>query len=70
MASTGIYIFPRKTLQLINKYIAQGNNPDKTGSFVEWLHKREIVHSYITDRRWYDIGSIDQLEKASRHYRL
>src|SRR3989338_6888430 len=70
LASTGIYIFPRKTLQLINKYIAQGNNPDKTGSFVEWLHKREIVHSYITDRRWYDIGSIDQLEKASRHYRL
>ncbi|MBI1936233.1 nucleotidyltransferase family protein [Candidatus Woesearchaeota archaeon] len=69
LASTGIYIFPRKTIELIRKYIAQGNNPDKTGSFIEWLHKRENVHSYITDKEWYDIGSIEQLTKADKYYR-
>lgn len=69
LASTGIYIFQKKTLTLIKKYIAQGNNPDKTGDFIEWLHKRDIVYSYITDKKWYDIGSLEQLEKANRYYK-
>ena len=69
LASTGIYLFPKKTISLIKKYIAQGNNPDKTGSFIEWLHKRDAVYSYVTDKKWYDIGSLDQLEKANRHYK-
>src|SRR3989338_1526313 len=69
LASTGIYLFPKKTIELIKKYIAQGNNPDKTGNLIEWLHKREKVHSYVTDKKWYDIGSMEQLEKANRHYK-
>lgn len=69
LASTGIYLFPKKTIELIKKYIAQGNNPDKTGSFIEWLYKRDIVHSYVTDKKWYDIGSLEQLEKADRYYK-
>lgn len=69
LASTGIYLFPKKTIGLINKYIEQGNNPDKTGSFIEWLHKRDAVHSYVTDKKWYDIGSFEQLEKANKHYK-
>lgn len=69
LASTGIYLFTKKTKSLIQKYIAQGNNPDKTGTFIEWLHKRDKVYSFITDKKWYDIGSIDELEKADKHYR-
>ena len=69
LASTGIYLFPKKTLSLIKKYIAQGNNPDKTGNFIEWLHKREKIYSYLTDKRWYDIGDIEQLERANRYYK-
>lgn len=69
LASTGIYLFPRKTIELIKKYIAQGNNPDKTGNFIEWLHKREKVYSYVTEKKWYDIGNLEQLEKANRHYK-
>lgn len=69
LASTGIYLFPSKTLELVKKYIVQGNDPDKTGSFIEWLHKRETVYSYITDKNWYDIGSMEQLEKADKHYK-
>ena len=69
LASTGIYMFPKKTIELIKKYIAQGNNPDKTGNFIEWLHKRDKVYSYVTDKKWYDIGSFEQLEEANRHYK-
>ena len=70
LISTGIYIFPRKTIGLIEKYISQGNNPDKTGDFIEWLHKREKVYAHITDKIWYDIGSLDQLQKANKHYKV
>lgn len=69
LASTGIYMFPKKTISLIKKYIAQGNNTDKTGSFIEWLHKRDKVYSFITDKKWYDIGGIEQLEKAGKYYK-
>ena len=69
LASTGIYFFPKKTIQIIKKYIAQGNNPDKTGSFIEWLYKREAVYSYTTDKKWYDIGSFEQLEKVNKEYK-
>lgn len=69
LASTVIYLFPKKTISLIKKYAAQGNNLDKAGNFIEWLHKRDKVFAYITDKKWYDIGSIEQLEKADRHYR-
>ncbi len=69
LVSTGVYIFTRKTISLVKKYIEQGNNPDKSGSFIEWLHKREKVYAYITDRKWYDIGSFEQLEKADREFK-
>ena len=69
LASTGIYLFPKNTIGLIKKYIAQGNNPDKTGTFIEWLHKRERVYSFVTDKKWYDIGSLEQLEKANKYYK-
>ena len=69
LVSTGIYVFPKRTLGLIEKYMSQGNNPDRTGDFIKWLHKREKVYAYITDKKWYDIGSIEQLEEADRHFR-
>jgi len=69
LASTGIYLFPKKTTSLISKYVSQGNNLDKTGSFIEWLHKRDAVHSYVTIKKWYDIGNFEQLEKANKYYR-
>lgn len=69
LASTGIYLFPRKTIDLINKYISQGNNADKTGNFIEWLHKRDNVHSFVTEKKWFDIGNFEQLEKANKYYK-
>lgn len=69
LISTGIYLFPKKTLSLIKKYIDQGNNPDKSGSFIEWLHKRDAVYAYVTNKKWYDIGSLEQLEKADKNFK-
>jgi len=69
LVSTGIYIFPKKTISLIKKYISQGNNSDKTGSFIEWLYKIDKVYAYVAEKPWYDIGSIAQLEKANKYFK-
>lgn len=69
LVSTGIYMFPKKTIGLIGKYLSQGNNPDKTGDFIKWLHKREKVYAYVTEKKWYDIGSFEQLERADREFK-
>ena len=69
LISTGIYLFPKHVIDLIEKYISQGNNPDKTGDFIEWLHKRENVYAYVTEKTWHDIGNLEQFKKANEHYK-
>jgi len=68
LASTGIYFFKKTAKDMISKYIKQGNSPDKTGSFIEWLHKREKIYCYVTEKPWHDIGTIEQLEMADKKY--
>lgn len=69
LISTGIYFFPKQTLSLITQYLEEGNNPDKSGSFIEWLYKREVVAAFSTEKPWYDIGSHQQLEAANSEYK-
>ncbi|HLG24976.1 MAG TPA: nucleotidyltransferase family protein [Candidatus Nanoarchaeia archaeon] len=69
LVSTGIYFFTKKTVPLIKKYLLQGNSADKSGSFVEWLHKRDKIYTFSTDKKWFDIGDLEQLKLADRTYR-
>lgn len=71
LCSIGIYLYTKETVKLFEKYIAEGNSPDKPGQFLEWLHKRKHVEAFIFDEphhRWYDIGTIEMLEKVRKEY--
>ncbi len=59
LASTGIYVFPGEVLGMILKYLKQGENPDKAGFFLEWLHKTRPVFGFIFGGEWVDIGSTE-----------
>src|SRR5262249_47956265 len=37
LAGIALYFYPRSTLLLIGRYLAEGNNPDQPGRLVEWL---------------------------------
>ena len=65
---TGIalYYYPKKTLPLIQQYIAEGNNPDQPGRLVQWLYPRTPVYVWNVPGLWYDIGSKETLEEANR----
>jgi len=66
LAGIALYFYPRSTLPLIGRYLAEGNNPDQPGRLVEWLHTRTPVYVWPVPGRWYDIGSPETLEQADR----
>ncbi|HEX4140858.1 MAG TPA: nucleotidyltransferase family protein [Candidatus Methylacidiphilales bacterium] len=65
---TGIalYYFPANVVKMLETYIAEGNNPDQPGRFIQWLYTRVPVRTWDVPGRWFDIGSKETLEEADR----
>lgn len=68
LAAICMYLLPKGKLNLINRYIDEGNNPDQPGRYIQWLHKREPVYGFVFSDKWYDIGGLDQYNQANREY--
>ncbi len=66
LTGIALYYFAPETLRLFETYIAEGNNPDQPGRFIQWLHKRRPVQTYQVKGTWFDIGSKETLEEANR----
>ena len=64
---TGIalYYYSKEVVPMFQQYIAEGNNPDQPGRFVQWLYKLKPVYTYQVGGTWYDIGSKETLEEAN-----
>lgn len=61
-----LYFYPAATVQLIAQYLAEGNNPDQPGRFVQWLYPRTPVQTWSVPGTWFDVGSKETLEEANR----
>src|SRR3989338_4117668 len=66
LSSTGVYFYPKSIIKFLLGYGKHGKNTDKAGNFLEWLYKKDDVYCYVSDKKWYDIGSIEQLTKARK----
>jgi glucose-1-phosphate thymidylyltransferase len=66
LTGIALYFYPRATIPLIKQYIAEGNNPDQPGRFVQWLYPRSPVYTWRVPGLWYDIGSKETLEEANK----
>lgn len=64
LVSTGIYIFPKKVLDLVKEYLCEGGERDKLGEFIRWLYKKVPVYGYMLDGEWWDIGDIKSYKMA------
>jgi len=64
---TGIalYFYPRSSLPMIHRYVAEGNNPDQPGRLIQWLYPKVPVFTWKVPGLWFDIGSIETLEEAN-----
>jgi glucose-1-phosphate thymidylyltransferase len=61
-----LYYYPKSTVSLFAGYLAEGNNPDQPGRFVQWLYQRQQVATWQVPGTWFDVGSKETLEEANR----
>ena len=63
LVSIACYGFPRESLRF-EEYLADGNNPDEPGWFLQWLQSREPVHAFVFEEPWFDIGTPESYLEA------
>jgi glucose-1-phosphate thymidylyltransferase len=63
-----LYMFPKKGLAMVRKYLEEGNNPDAPGYFMQWLVKKEKVYGYEFSGKWLDVGDINSYNKAKEEF--
>ena len=66
LASIALYYYSRNVLPLFAAYLADGNNPDQPGRFLQWLYTRQPVNTFQMSGRWLDIGSKETLAQADK----
>ena len=69
LTGIALYYFSRETIPLFHTYIAEGNNPDQPGRFIQWLYTRKRVKTHQIQGTWFDIGSKETLEEANELFR-
>ena len=68
LVSIACYAFPAETLPDFDTYLADGNNPDEPGWFLQWLQERGAVHAVTFDGAWFDIGTPESYLDAVSWY--
>jgi glucose-1-phosphate thymidylyltransferase len=66
LTGIALYYYPKSSLPMIHKYIAEKNNPDQPGRLVQWMYQRTPVYTWRVPGLWFDIGSKESLEEANR----
>ncbi len=56
LVSIACYAFPQESLRF-EEYLADGNNPDEPGWFIQWLVEHDEVYAFPFDEAWFDIGT-------------
>ncbi len=69
LSSTGIYLYPKQTVRDLIRF-SEENDADKAGNFLEYLYKKTSVYCFVTEKKWFDIGTLDQLKKAQEEFSL
>ncbi len=65
LTGIALYYYAKETVPLFQTYVAEGNNPDQPGRFVQWLYTRKPVKTWLVPGTWFDIGSKETLEEAN-----
>lgn len=70
LAGIALYFYPRASLPLVGRYLAEGNNPDQPGRLVGWLYERVPVYAWRLPGRWFDIGTPETLAEAEQLFEI
>lgn len=68
LASTCLYLFPKASLPLLDRYLSSGGNPDAPGHYLQWLYRETAVYGWVFTEDWLDIGDLASYEEANARY--
>jgi glucose-1-phosphate thymidylyltransferase len=68
LASCGLYWLPSQTRLLLDRYIADGHNPDQPGHYMRWLAETAGLYAVTLKGTWLDIGDRASYDKANAQY--
>jgi len=70
LASTAFYILGEKALSMIPEFLETSGKKDAIGFLFEWLlGKGVILYGFeFNEGKWFDIGSLESLESARKHF--
>ena len=68
LVSTACYLFTKNGVKNILRYLAEGNDPDKIGHFIEWLYQNDDVFGFVVKGYWFDIGSFESYDEANEFF--
>jgi glucose-1-phosphate thymidylyltransferase len=63
LVSIACYAFPAGSVRF-SEYLADGNNPDEPGWFLQWLVEHEPVRAFSFEEAWFDIGTPESYLEA------
>lgn len=69
LSAIALYFFTPEVAPLLRRYLDEGGNRDAPGHFISWLVGRVPVAATRFDGDWFDIGSLESLERAREHFR-
>lgn len=69
LSAIAVYLLPADLPERVRDYLASGGNPDAPGHLLAWLSQRTPLEASPLDGRFLDIGSADDLARASREFR-
>ncbi len=69
LASMGIYYLPQDTLNLVDRYLAENQNPDAPGFYISWLANKTDVYAFPFHGAWFDIGDLSSYYKADEFFK-
>jgi glucose-1-phosphate thymidylyltransferase len=65
LSAIGVYFLPPTLPELLQDYLRAGNEVDAPGHFLAWLTTQiESFAWRVPDGAWFDVGSIEGLDKA------
>ena len=70
LAATAAYLYRGGDLDLLPRYLEEGNPHDAPGNFVAWLYSRAPVYGFRFSGEWHDIGDLGQLLEADNLLRV
>ena len=60
-----LYYFPQGKLRLIKRYLENSSNShDTTGSYIDWLSRKDKVYGFVFKNLWFDIGHLHTYKKV------